>query len=208
LRHIERGEGLFYEGDGSMNTPVTTIIRPDILTYSGQYFDFINPHNNEFDIRDIAHALSNVCRFAGHTREFYSVAQHSVMVARICFRSAPVNDIIDYGRAGLLHDASEAYLGDITRPLKQLLPDYKVIEQRVEAALFKRFGISYPLPKIVKHADLVMLATEQRDLMPAHSDEWQLISGIEPLPEIINPWYPEKAEREFLKFWEEMMGGV
>lgn len=192
-----------------MNTPVTPIIRPDILTFRGQYFDFLNPHLNEFDIRDIAHALSNVCRFAGHTREFYSVAQHSVMVARICMRTARPADVIDYGRAGLLHDAAEAYIGDITSPLKQLLPDYKVIEQRIEAALFNAFGID-SLPeqtKLVKHADLVMLATEQRDLMAPHSDEWMLISGIEPLPEIINPWYPEKAEREFLKLWDELRGG-
>lgn len=190
-----------------MNAP-EPIIHPEILTYTGQHFDFINPHPNEFNIRDIAHALSNVCRFAGHTREFYSVAQHSVMVARICVRRAAVDDIIDHGRAGLMHDAAEAYLGDITRPLKQLLPDYKVIERRVEAALFTRFGVPYPLPKIVKHADLVMLATERRDLMPPNDDEWALITGIEPLPEVINPWYPEKAEREFLAMWEELMGGV
>lgn len=191
-----------------MNAPHTPQVRPDILTFSGKYFDFMNPRNNDFNIHDIAHALSNVCRFAGHTREFYSVAQHSVMVARICFRRAAPDDIIDHGRAGLLHDAAEAYLGDITRPLKQLLPDYKVIEQRTEAALFAAFGIPHPMPKIVKHADLVMLATEQRDLMPAHDDEWSLIAGIEPLTEIINPWYPEKAEREFLKLWEELMGSV
>lgn len=190
-----------------MNAPGPAI-RPDILTYGGKYFDFINPQNNEFNIKDIAHALSNVCRFAGHTREFYSVAQHSVMVARICWRSAAPNDIVDHGRAGLLHDAAEAYIGDITRPLKQLLPDYKVIEQRIETALFAAFRIPHPLPKIVKYADLVMLATEQRDLMPAHNDEWLLIAGIEPLPEIINPWYPEKAEREFLAMWDDLMGRV
>ncbi len=189
-----------------MNAPHTPQVRPDILTFSGKYFDFLNPQNNEFNIYDIAHALSQVCRFAGHTRDFYSVAQHSVMVARICMRTAAPFDIIDHGRAGLLHDASEAYIGDITRPLKQLLPDYKVIEQRIEIALFSAFRIPYPLPKIVKHADLVMLATERRDLMPANNDEWQLIAGIEPLSEIINPWYPEKAEREFLLLWEELTG--
>jgi hypothetical protein len=190
-----------------MNAP-DPHIRPDILTFRGEYFDFLNPKNNTFDILDIAHALSNVCRFAGHTREFYSVAQHSVMVARICVRQAAVADIIDHGRAGLLHDAAEAYLGDITRPLKQLLPDYKVIEARTEAALFSAFRIPHPLPKIVKHADLVMLATEQRDLMPPHDDEWTLLTGIEPLPEVINPWHPEKAEREFLLMWDDLMGRV
>jgi hypothetical protein len=184
------------------------VIRPDILTYGGRFFDFINPQHNEFNIFDIAHALANVCRFAGHTREFYSVAQHSVLVARICMKTAARDDIIDHGRAGLLHDASEAYIGDITRPLKQLLPDYKAIEQRIEAALFSAFRIPHPLPQIVKHADLVMLATEQRDLMPPHEDEWLLIAGIEPLQEIINPWYPEKAEREFLAMWDDLMGRV
>lgn len=188
-----------------MNSP-DPIIRPDILTYGGKYFDFINPQNNEFHIKDIAHALSNVCRFAGHTREFYSVAQHSVLVARYVMGRAAPDDIIDFGRAAMLHDAAEAYLGDITRPLKQLLPDYKVIEARTEKALLSAFGIpsSPEQHKIVKHADLVLLATEQRDLMPPHSDEWQLIAGIEPLPEIINPWYPEKARMEFMKMWDEL----
>lgn len=190
-----------------MNAPHTPTVRPDILTFRGKYFDFINPQNNEFNIYDIAHALSQVCRFAGHTRDFYSVAQHSVMVARICLmHSGSTPDVLANGTAGLLHDAAEAYIGDITRPLKQLLPDYKVIEARIEAALFASFYIPHPLPKIVKHADLVMLATERRDLMPAHADEWQLIAGIEPLPEIINPWYPEKAEREFLRLWDELTG--
>lgn len=190
-----------------MNAPIH--IRPDILTYSGRYFDFLNPELNDYNIRDIAHALSNVCRFAGHTREFYSVAQHSVLVSRVALSQAThVSEIPNVGIAGLLHDATEAYLGDITRPLKQLLPDYKVIERRVEAALFAAFLVPNPLPKIVKHADLVMLATEQRDLMPPHDDEWTLIKGIEPMPEVINPWHPEKAEREFLLRWKELGAGL
>jgi hypothetical protein len=127
------------------------------------------------------------------------------MVARFVMRHSAPEDIIEFGRSALLHDAAEAYLGDITRPLKQLLPDYKVIEQRVEAALCDAFGIALPL-NIVKHADLVMLATERRDLMPMTSDNWELIAGIEPLPEIINPWYPEKAEREFVRLWDEITG--
>jgi hypothetical protein len=110
--------------------------------------------------------------------------------------------------AGLLHDAPEYILGDITSPLKQLLPEYKTIERRVEAALFAHFGIPHPLPDAVKHADLVLLATERRDLMPPNNDTWSLLEGIEPLREVINPWGPEKARREFLNRWVELGGAL
>lgn len=182
-----------------MNTS-TPHIRPDILLQSGNYFDFLVPHTCDICIEDIAHALSNICRFGGHTHKFYSVAQHSVLVSHEV-------DKDNLGMEGLMHDAAEAFIGDVSRPLKQLLPDYKVIEQRVEKAIFPIFGISYPLPSIVKHADLVLLATEQRDLMPEHDDQWALITNIVPLIATIEPWTPEQSFREFMMRYEEL-GGV
>lgn len=134
------------------------MIPPQILTASGRYFDFLNPKPEAIDIHDIATALSRMPRFTGHTTEFYSVAQHSVEVSRL----VPPGHAL----AGLLHDASEAYMGDLASPLKQLVPDYKAIEKRVERAICARFGLAFPLDPCIKRADLTMLVTERRDLMP------------------------------------------
>ena len=112
-------------------------MEPTILTHSGRYFDFTKPHEHDFQIEDIAKALSNICRFNGHC-PFYSVAQHSVAVSML----VPP----EYAMEGLMHDAPEAYLGDVTAPLKMLLKDYGALEDATWTAIALRFGSTRSCP--------------------------------------------------------------
>ena len=172
---------------------------PTILTAEGTYFDFTDPAGSAFGIESIAHALSNICRYTGHCRAHYSVAQHSVLVSY----QVPA----EHALAGLLHDAAEAFVGDVAKPLKRLLPDYQALEARVEAAVLARFGLPPELPACVKHADLVLLVTEKRDLMPAcRSSEWS-VTGVQPMERRIRPWVPEQAKAAFLQRFQELTDG-
>lgn len=133
-----------------------TQTKSSISTYSGRFFDILKPEEYEYDINEIAHALSNLCRYTGHTNGFYSVAEHSVLVSRL------VPD--DLALCGLLHDASECFLGDVSSPLKQLLPEYRSIENRVEKAIANYFGIPFPYPPEIKEADKRMYWQERQDV--------------------------------------------
>jgi 5'-deoxynucleotidase YfbR-like HD superfamily hydrolase len=181
-----------------MNMREIPNMRPDICTVNGKYFDFMSPETSEFDIHVIAHGLSNICRFAGHTKSFYSVAQHSVLVSLLVPQELALH--------GLLHDAAEAFIGDVARPLKNLLPDYREIEKRVEKAVFARFGLDAEVPESVKRADLILLATERRDLMTEHDDEWMVIKDVSPFPDTIMPQQPEIAYAMFIHRYRVIMG--
>jgi hypothetical protein len=171
---------------------------PSILTVTGRYFDFTAPEAHPYNIAEIAHALSNLCRYTGHTRYFYSVAQHSVLVSML---TPP-----EFALAGLLHDAAEAFLGDVSAPLKQLLPEYRALESKVEAAVLGHFGLSFPMPACIKHADLVALMTEERVLMPKHDDVW-LDGKYEPeqgFSQYLKPLTPGRAYAAFLTRYYEL----
>jgi hypothetical protein len=138
-----------------------------IQTFTGRVFIPLDPLPAAVDMLDIAHALSNQCRFSGHCLRFYSVAEHSVYVSRV----VPPR----LARLGLMHDAAEAYLVDVPRPIKPHLEGYKEIESAVEDAIFARFGLEYPggnLWDILKAADAAVLAAERDQIMGPPPMPW------------------------------------
>lgn len=162
-----------------------------ILTYLGKSFDLSAPDADLIDPRDIAHALAHICRFGGHTSRFYSVAQHSCIVAELVPE--------EHKLAALLHDATEAYCGDMVRPLKMAMPTYCDIEERIWLAVCKRFWIDPDLPSCVYDADMIALATERRDLMPHHPAAWDCLTGVEPMPGTIRPWSIQAAKDTYFR---------
>ena len=142
--------------------------------YSGKKFWVLDPRPEEVTLEDIAHPLSNICRFNGHTKFFYSVAQHSLGVYSL-LRQAGLSPVIQL--KGLLHDASEAYFCDMPKPIKPLIPTYKDIEAKLEIAIYEHFGLSSQTEEEhywIKMADNIMLTNEARALM-INIDDWNLM---------------------------------
>lgn len=171
-----------------------------IETYTGRIFFPLNPDPGSIDILDIAHALSNQCRFTGHVRHFYSVAEHCIRGSLV----APPGFELVF----LLHDAGEAYLSDIARPVKHQpeFANYRTYEARIERAVEQAFklqpnALEHPT---IKEIDRRMLRTEQRDLMPFLPQE------LDPRPEapfdfrIYQTLGPREAETLYLKRFEEL----
>ncbi len=171
-----------------------------ITTFSGHHFDYADPDINSICISDIAHALSNECRYAGHCPQFYSVAQHSVLTSMIV---PPA-----FALEALLHDAAEAYCKDIPSPLKALLPSYRSVEARIDAVIRRKFGLPAVNSPEVKRADLIMLATERRDLEIDTETFWPMLEGIPVSDLVVFPLMPTQAERAFFERWDELSQGV
>jgi hypothetical protein len=163
-------------------------------TYTGIAFWPLDPREDEIAIEDIAHALSMVCRYGGHCRKFYSVAEHCVHVSR----HVPTPVALE----GLLHDASEAYLADVARPVKPFLANYKAVERALGEVIARKFRLAFPLPAIVKAIDAGMLQDESAQLMSDPPQPWHLPEpavGVE-----IECWAPNVAKAAFLERFEEL----
>lgn len=170
-----------------------------IQTYSGIQFWPLDPRPNEILIEDIAHALSQQCRFSGHVKSFHSVAYHSVLVSQFCSQETAL--------WGLFHDASEAYLVDLPTPIKRysrLGSEYRRIERLVMQAVCEKFGLVEEMPEEVDQADKLLLAWEQRDLMNPCSERWDSTSDIIPPKDLLIPLGSLESEKAFLNRFEEL----
>ena len=173
-------------------------------TYSGRKFWPIDPRKEDICIEDIAHSLSLLCRFAGHCKSFYSVAQHCCLGVMfggdmLCTRRNKLNF--------LLHDASEAYLLDLPTPLKQsgqFGELYKKYEGKLEVEIAMKFNLDWPMLPVVREVDTMMLYTERRDLLSLPPESW--LNEVIPFEDSIKLWVPSKAEETFLNLFEALHG--
>jgi uncharacterized protein len=175
---------------------------PYLQTVSGRWVNPFDPDPEQVDAGDIARALANLCRFGGHSRHFYSVAQHSVIVSRLVEeRGGDAGDAF----AALMHDATEAYLGDMPHPLKHRSPlgaAYKAAEDNLESAIRDRFAIKPDVPEI-KRVDRALLAAERR-VFSAETWQWPELEGVEPLEIELTAWPPDEAARAFAERYAEL----
>ena len=175
---------------------------PYLQTVSGRFVNPFDPDPDQLDAADIARALANVCRFGGHARSFYSVAQHSVIVSELVeARGGDAEDAF----AALMHDATEAYLGDMPHPIKHRSPlgaAFKAAEDHLEAAIRDRFAIRADVPEI-KRVDRALLATERR-AFSTENWHWPELDGVEPLELELEGWPPDEAAGAFARRFDEL----
>jgi 5'-deoxynucleotidase YfbR-like HD superfamily hydrolase len=197
----ERGqsfEEMMGDKKNDPNSESFSVVKGYSLLASGRLFPIFDPALEDIHIEDIAHSLSRQCRWGGHTREFYSVAQHSCLVAM----HLPADLQLD----GLLHDASETYLCDVIRPIKysHLMPGYIPLEHKIQELIALRFKTKSPVPDAIKRMDNIVLLTELRDLFPIVPVGFLEPSEIEPFQKTITPWNPETAQARFMTMFNRL----
>lgn len=166
-----------------------------ILTHSGRTLDFTALHPRMIDLQDIAHGLSHACRFAGQCSSFYSVAQHAVAVSYLC----PTLE-------ALHHDSTEAYMGDMTRPLKDLIPTFKEFEGNLHQVICQALGISSVQSEDLHLADRRVYLLERQRLFSARCRDINF-EGLEPAPKAVlgTTLSPKAAKALFLKRHDELI---
>lgn len=178
-----------------------------IQTYTNKQFWPLDPRADEIHLLDVAAGLANECRFGGQCQIFYSVAEHSVLIAMYAIKEMGVS--ARDARALLFHDASEGLgLKDIPRPVKVFLPGYKEIEHRVMLAVAERFRFDWPLPTSLKSLDERIGLTEERSIMGPPPAAWRTqqeqFRATVPLPVQIQCWRPAEAMARFISLAGEI----
>jgi len=181
--------------------PTAPSLNPWVATYSGRQFFFLRATKDDIYIEDIAHGLSNICRYVGQCHKNYSVAEHCVRAAQLA-----VDQPVELKLAILLHDASEAYLNDIPGLVKPLFTEYVDLERYLTYIIYKKYGVSkYVGDIVVKLYDKRMLQPEVLSLFPAPHPGWEFIEDHSPhATTIFNPWSHKKAEREYLSMFKRL----
>ena len=170
-------------------------------TYTGRAFYPLDPRPEDVDPIDIAHALSLICRYGGHAKRFYSVAEHCVLMSR----AVPA----EHALWALLHDATEAYVGDMIRPLKRSMSEYVKIEDRLLGVICERFGLDPVFPDAVKLADNRILLDERDAMLGPLPQPWSdYLESLDPLGVRVEGWAPLDAERVYTDRLNELTGGT
>lgn len=180
-----------------MNTKPDTFgcIANTIKVSAGHYVDLLNPDPATIEIRSIAAALSKTCRFGGHSPKFYSVAEHCVHAVALAAAEGYTCDALT---AVFLHDAAEAYVGDMVKPLKNMMPEFANVERRLESAIEKAFGIDFcKYHTIIKRFDRAMLKAEKIAMWPQDAEDWHGFHSIEDTVVSFQFWSPGQAEANF-----------
>lgn len=167
-----------------------------IKVSAGHYVDLANPDPSTIEVKSIAAALSKVCRFGGHCPQFYSVAEHCIHATALACSEGYTGDALI---AVFLHDAAEAYIGDMVKPLKVTMPQYGEAEQRIEAAIQAAFGVDFSKwMDVIKRFDRAMLKAEKVTMWPEDTEKWLGFSEIEDRVVKFQFWEPSQAEMQFL----------
>lgn len=169
-----------------------------IETYTGKKFDVFNPQPEDISIVDVAHALSMMCRYNGHCKYFFSVAEHSINVCDFVAKTSNNKKLLLWG---LLHDATEAYLADITSPVKPYLSNYVELEQKIMGVICGKFGLQVGMPTVIHEADIEMLRAEAYQLMTSKGVNWKAnMESDTPIIEMkLKCYSPDEAKLFFLE---------
>ena len=181
---------------------------PWLQTSRGRAWIATSPETYPYDLHEIAHALAHLCRFVGHTQGPYSVLQHSVLVAEEVHELEGNDELT---RWALLHDAGEHLLGDMPAPIKRMpeLAGYRALYRRTEAAIAAHFGLAGCVDHpTIRHADLVLLATERRDVLSRSPYESYWGALPPPRVERIHLWTPESTRTRFFAAWLNAGGTI